>query len=296
MMTIKAFASLCGCNTQTLRYYDKVGLLKPVRVDPWSGYRYYAGSQAVDFVKIKNLQAADFSIAQIKDLLTKSDQQVYEAFNGKIAEQTQKLERIKQIQQSYLTEKNTMENTIKGLCSYLVGHMGDDECLTEFGLRPEDAPMVKERVRAYMEATLGKGVQDAKTVTVIVDDQVFTDDDAVKFIFSLDEDALPETLLLGEENVATESAFNAENYDTLWECQGWDHVHEFIGSIPKLEPGVDHCFWFRLNDQTNRDGISFPLFMVGAMLLRGYGPETSMSCSVDASPDEKNHFALLVRK
>ena len=27
MMTIKEFASLCGCNTQTLRYYDKIDLL-----------------------------------------------------------------------------------------------------------------------------------------------------------------------------------------------------------------------------------------------------------------------------
>ena len=55
MMTIKEFANLCGCSTQTLRYYDKIDLLKPVKVDPWSGYRYYTKSQAIDFVKIKNL-------------------------------------------------------------------------------------------------------------------------------------------------------------------------------------------------------------------------------------------------
>ena len=30
-MTIKEFAGLCGCNPQTLRYYDSVGLLKPAR-------------------------------------------------------------------------------------------------------------------------------------------------------------------------------------------------------------------------------------------------------------------------
>ena len=86
MMTIKQFASLCGCNTQTLRYYDKIGLLKPVKVDSWSGYRYYTKSQAMDFVKIKNLQAADFSIDEIKILLAMSDQQIYEAFDRKIAE------------------------------------------------------------------------------------------------------------------------------------------------------------------------------------------------------------------
>lgn len=40
-MTIKEFAKLCGCNPQTLRYYDRVGLLKPVRVDRYSDYRFY---------------------------------------------------------------------------------------------------------------------------------------------------------------------------------------------------------------------------------------------------------------
>ena len=108
-MTIKEFAQLCTCNTQTLRYYDKIGLLKPAAVDPWSGYRHYESTQAIDFVKIKNLQAADFSIEEIKNLLTLSDQQVYDAFEEKIARQAQKLERIREIQQSYLAEKRSME-------------------------------------------------------------------------------------------------------------------------------------------------------------------------------------------
>ena len=100
MMTVKEFASLCLCSTQTLRYYDKIDLLKPIKVDPWSGYRYYESSQAIDFVKIKNLQAADFTIDEIKTLLTLPDSRVYEAFERKIEEQTQKLTRIKKIQKS----------------------------------------------------------------------------------------------------------------------------------------------------------------------------------------------------
>jgi len=65
MITIQGFAKLCGCNTQTLRYYDRIGLLKPERVDEWTGYRYYEEEQALQFVKIKNLQQADFSIEEI---------------------------------------------------------------------------------------------------------------------------------------------------------------------------------------------------------------------------------------
>lgn len=296
MMTIKEFAGLCNCNTQTLRYYDRIDLLKPVKVDQWSGYRYYAESQAIDFVKIKNLQAADFSIEEIKHLLTKCDQEVYDAFSSKILQQEQKLARIREIQQSYLTEKINMEKMIKELCGYLVGQMDDTECLLEFGLRPEDAADIKKCIQDYMEAALGKGLPEAKKVTVVVDDKVFRGDDAPKFVFSLDEENLPDTLLIGEENIADDSGFNPENYDTLWECHGWNHVYEFIDSIPHLEPGTDYCFWFRLNQRTNRDNISFSLFMVGAMLLRGYGSDTKMSCAVDKSSDSKNHFALMRRR
>lgn len=70
-MTIKEFAKLCGCNPQTLRHYDRVGLLKPVRVDRYSGYRFYEEEQAVTFVKIKNLQSALFTKEQLEAIRQK---------------------------------------------------------------------------------------------------------------------------------------------------------------------------------------------------------------------------------
>ena len=82
-MTIKEFAKLCGCNPQTLRYYDRVGLLKPVRVDRYSGYRFYDEEQAVTFVKIKNLQSALFTIDEIKPLLDADSATVYKSFDEK---------------------------------------------------------------------------------------------------------------------------------------------------------------------------------------------------------------------
>ena len=85
-MTIKEFAHLCDCNPQTLRYYDHVNLLKPVKVDKWSGYRFYEEEQALAFVKIKNLQKAGFTIDEIKGLLDKDNLVIYQAFEEKIAE------------------------------------------------------------------------------------------------------------------------------------------------------------------------------------------------------------------
>ena len=80
MITIKEFSKLCKCNTQTLRYYDSIDLLKPIYVDQSTGYRYYLKEQSLDFIKIKNLQQADFSIEEIKSLLEKNDEEIYQAF------------------------------------------------------------------------------------------------------------------------------------------------------------------------------------------------------------------------
>ena len=84
-MTIKEFSRLCGCNPQTLRYYDHVDLLKPVKVDSWTGYRYYDEDQALQYVKIKNLQMAGFSIDEIRGLLD-ADNDTIHYFQGFLGE------------------------------------------------------------------------------------------------------------------------------------------------------------------------------------------------------------------
>ncbi len=53
----------------TLRYYDQVGLLKPVAVDSFTGYRYYAISQLADLNRILALKGLGFTLEQIAGLL-----------------------------------------------------------------------------------------------------------------------------------------------------------------------------------------------------------------------------------
>lgn len=45
LLTIGAFAHATRLSAKALRRYDELGLLRPVRVDPYSGYRYYAPEQ-----------------------------------------------------------------------------------------------------------------------------------------------------------------------------------------------------------------------------------------------------------
>lgn len=296
-MTIKEFASLCGCSTQTLRYYDKIGLLKPVRVDPWSGYRYYSKQQSIAFVKIKNLQAADFTIEEIKELLTMSDKQVYEAFEQKIAEQTRKLERIKEIQQSYLKEKSSMERLIQSVSEFLLHAVQDYEVLREFGLSPEDGPAVVAKLKAYIEQTMREDLPAEPEVEMILNDRVIRGADNVADAFeTLKGRGYEDTVLIGDKDVGSEEPLTPENSENIWSKHGWNFVYEFIGEIPELEDGYAYGFHFRLTEEKQTDGLEFPLFMIAAMLPKMDSPEVSVGCSIEKSEDGRNHFTLLRRK
>lgn len=45
LFTISEFAKLRNININSLRYYEKIGVLKPVTVDKQNGYRYYSPEQ-----------------------------------------------------------------------------------------------------------------------------------------------------------------------------------------------------------------------------------------------------------
>ena len=297
MMTIKEFASLCGCNTQTLRYYDKIDLLKPVKVDQWSGYRYYAKSQAIDFVKIKNLQAADFTIDEIKVLLTMPDQQVFEAFDRKIAAQAQKLERIKEIQQSYLTEVNTMKKMINSFCDHLLERANDPEMLREFSMNTDDAEKLVEAVRNLMISRTIESGEKPRTVNVIVDEDVFEGPEAIeKMTFMIREEDMNDTVVLSADNVKREPFRPTEDMETIWTVHGWSYVHEILDEIPALEDGKQYTLLLHVHNKPISDTLSYSLFMIAAMLLKGYDASTKMHCIVEHSADSQNHFTLLRKK
>ena len=150
MITIQGFAKLCGCNTQTLRYYDRIGLLKPAKVDEWTGYRYYEEKQAMQFVKIKNLQQADFSIEEIRPLLEVDDNQLMEAFERKINEQKRKLERIREIQRSYLKETMDMQKMVIVITDFVESRTNDPRLWEEFGLDGAEETEASARVHEML--------------------------------------------------------------------------------------------------------------------------------------------------
>lgn len=67
--TIGETAELLGVTAQTLRYYDKIGLLHPEYIDDNNNYRYYSYAQFHYIDKIKYLQKFGLSLDEIKIIL-----------------------------------------------------------------------------------------------------------------------------------------------------------------------------------------------------------------------------------
>ena len=70
MIKIGDFSKFGRVTVKTLRYYDELGLLKPVEVDPFTGYRYYAASQLARLNRILALKELGLSLDQIAVLLS----------------------------------------------------------------------------------------------------------------------------------------------------------------------------------------------------------------------------------
>lgn len=65
---IGEFSKLCLVTVKTLRHYEEIGLLTPVEVDEWTGYRYYDISQLRKMNRIVYLKQLGFSLEEITEL------------------------------------------------------------------------------------------------------------------------------------------------------------------------------------------------------------------------------------
>jgi DNA-binding transcriptional MerR regulator len=69
MIRIGDFSKLSRVSVKTLRFYDEMGLLKPIEVDRFTGYRYYEFNQLPRLYKILALKDLGFSLEEIGRLL-----------------------------------------------------------------------------------------------------------------------------------------------------------------------------------------------------------------------------------
>ena len=295
MITIQGFAKLCGCNAQTLRYYDRIGLLAPAKVDEWTGYRYYEEEQALLFVKIKNLQQADFSIEEIKALLPGDDDLLAAAFERKIEEQQQKLERIREIQRSYLKETMDMQKLVNTLIGFVEKQLNNPALWEEFGVDMDRKAEFTAKAHALMAGMLAKNSETLDTVTLTMDDRAVAGVGNV--IHAIQDGSLDSAgRILVNPDGTEEPDGVPEDAVVVFERHGWAHVSEWIREMPVPEEAGERYCVFELTADSAANDLGLPLMMLVMVASEMDELRGGITCNTTSSRDGQNHFTLLYKK
>lgn len=82
LMTIGEFAARTRLSVKALRLYDRLGLVRPVRTDPDTGYRYYSAGQVPDAQFVGQLRRLDMPLAVIAEVVARPPAQAAEAIGA----------------------------------------------------------------------------------------------------------------------------------------------------------------------------------------------------------------------
>ena len=66
-------AKAAHTTSETLRHYDRIGLVKPSKKDEWTNYRYYTEQDIVRLNTVRALQLMDLPLQEIKKVLEYDD-------------------------------------------------------------------------------------------------------------------------------------------------------------------------------------------------------------------------------
>ena len=78
--TVSEAAGKANTTSETLRHYDRIGLVRPSRKDEWTNYRYYTDQDIVRINTVRFLHMMDIPLSEIKQLLEYEDLESVIAF------------------------------------------------------------------------------------------------------------------------------------------------------------------------------------------------------------------------
>lgn len=112
MFQIGEFSRIARVSTRQLRHYDELGLLKPLRIDPETGYRYYSVTQlprlnrilvlkdlGLTLDQVVRLMNEDISAAEIHGMLTMKKTQIEQTLRDELSRILNIEARLKQIEE-----------------------------------------------------------------------------------------------------------------------------------------------------------------------------------------------------
>ena len=112
LFSISKTAKMVNMTAETLRHYDRIGLVHPHKVDEWTGYRYYSPEEIVRLNTINALRCMDMPLKKIKEILNFNDfnkiidflNQAEIAASRKINELNKAKERIERAKKHYTSK------------------------------------------------------------------------------------------------------------------------------------------------------------------------------------------------
>ena len=95
MLLAGEMAALRNISKQTLIHYDRIGLFRPSRIDPKTGYRYYDLNQCEEIEVILCLKDMGFSLKEVKDYLKRPSGERIHILEERGKKMDRELERIR---------------------------------------------------------------------------------------------------------------------------------------------------------------------------------------------------------
>lgn len=108
-------AKAAHTTNETLRHYDRIGLVKPSQKDEWTNYRYYTEQDIVRLNTVRALQLMDLSLQEIKTVLEYDDLEKIIDFLAKAEKRLmKKWRRSSTANQKSSWQKRTMKVNCRG--------------------------------------------------------------------------------------------------------------------------------------------------------------------------------------
>lgn len=194
MYTIGEISKIVKTSVDALRYYDEIGLLKPVYVEESNRYRYYSKEQVSQLLLIMELKQYGFSLDAIRELL----------HNGAYLEKQRLKQALLARLQQLENEKNDLEKKVASVYRRINEIEGDEKgMIAKKILIVDDVAFMRQILsemlekHGYLVVTAENGQQTIDKYDAVKPDIVIMDINmpimdgitATKIIKEIDKDA-----------------------------------------------------------------------------------------------------------
>lgn len=123
-MKIGELALRAGCDVQTVRFYEREGLLEAPERDP-SGYRRYQDRHLTQLSFVRHLRSLDIPLPEVRQLLAFAAEpdgscaQVNDLLDGHIALVKHRLQSLRALEKQLLALRKTCDGDTSHACAIL---------------------------------------------------------------------------------------------------------------------------------------------------------------------------------